>query len=461
MIYDDDNVRHLGEIIMNIALCHFRVGETDGVSLEMEKWKLILERQGHNVLFLAGSAGTGDSHIIEELHYAHPINNKIVKNAYRNLTDYSESELLHEIEGFASIIEKKLIDFISQNKIDIIVPNNIWSLGWGLPAGIGFTNAVVKTNTRCITHHHDFYWERDNYSKPTCTGIAELLDTYFPPNFPTIEHCVINNIAKKEIKIRKNIDATVVPNVFDFSADPWIKDDYNGDFRESIGVDKNDILLLQATRITERKAIELAVDTAGKLKSRFDNRTIKLFDGRTYSPDNRVVLVLAGLPESENCYVEKIKEKAAEYKLDIVFCNDIVEHSRCYKDGIKQYSLWDVYVHADFITYPSILEGWGNQFLEAVFAKKPILVFEYPVYVTDISQHNFKTVSLGDSYKYSENHLATVDEKIIDNAANEMESLLTDGKLLSSYVDVNFNIATREFSYESLGKILSGLFTLA
>ncbi len=31
---------------MNIALTHFRVGETDGVSLEMDKWKIVLEKWG-------------------------------------------------------------------------------------------------------------------------------------------------------------------------------------------------------------------------------------------------------------------------------------------------------------------------------------------------------------------------------------------------------------------------------
>lgn len=31
---------------MRIALAHFRVGETDGVSLEMDKWKMQLEKWG-------------------------------------------------------------------------------------------------------------------------------------------------------------------------------------------------------------------------------------------------------------------------------------------------------------------------------------------------------------------------------------------------------------------------------
>lgn len=39
---------------MNILLAHFRVGETDGVSLEMDKWKWALESLGHKVFYLPG-----------------------------------------------------------------------------------------------------------------------------------------------------------------------------------------------------------------------------------------------------------------------------------------------------------------------------------------------------------------------------------------------------------------------
>lgn len=32
------------------------------------------------------------------------------------------------------------------------------------------------------------------------------------------------------------------------------------------------------------------------------------------------------------------------------------------------------------MTYPSLREGWGNQFIEAVFAKLPVVLLEYPVW---------------------------------------------------------------------------------
>jgi hypothetical protein len=41
-------------------------------------------------------------------------------------------------------------------------------------------------------------------------------------------------------------------------------------------------------------------------------------------------------------------------------------------------------------------EGWGNQFIEAVFAKRPVAVFEYPVFKADIRPENYHYISLGD-----------------------------------------------------------------
>ena len=87
---------------MRIALAHFRVGETDGVSLEMDKWKMQLEKMGHTCVYIAGSKGVANTpcYIIEELHYRYPLKIKIVDNCYKALTDYpDECLLLQDILG--------------------------------------------------------------------------------------------------------------------------------------------------------------------------------------------------------------------------------------------------------------------------------------------------------------------------------------------------------------------------
>ncbi len=446
---------------MKIALCHFRVGETDGVSLEMEKWKKVLKHAGHEVFLVAGSTGTATGATIPELFYKNKENLKFNTNAYNKLTDFSsEKEFEASILEYAKKLEINLIEYIRQNEIDMLIPNNIWSLGWNLPAAIGVYNAVKKLKIKCIAHHHDFYWERKEYSHPTCKFIKDILNKYMPPSDKLIKHAVINSIAQKELKNKRNIEANVIPNVFGFNSPPWGVDSYNRNFRKEIGVHDNDIVILQATRITERKAIELAIDLVGKLTEEKNLKKLhkhKLYDKRVFTKKDKIVLVLAGLPEAKSGYTTKLKNRAAKKNVNLLFVNDIIEEARCKLKGKKCYSLWDAYVHADLVTYPSIIEGWGNQFLEAVFAKKPIVVFEYPVYKTDIKDSGFHTISLGDSYTYRKNGLIKIDENILEFAADLALKTLIDQKKTNKNIQDNFMIGKEYYSHETLENLLSGI----
>ncbi|MDP2945105.1 MAG: glycosyltransferase family 4 protein [Atribacterota bacterium] len=439
---------------MNIALCHYRVGETDGVSLEMDKCKKVLENMGHKVYFVAGSTGTSDGYIIPEMNYRFKEDLKIGRNAYLKLKDYQdEDELIGAIRKQALKIEKGLRKFLIENKIDLIVPNNIFSIGRSIPTAMAFANVIKELGIRCIGHHHDFHWERDNFSQPTCNFVRKALEGYYPPKDDLISHVVINSIAQKELKARRNLDSIIIPNVFDFNEKLWDVDDYNIDFREKLGIKDNDILMLQATRVTNRKAIELAIEVVGEMQKE-ENRKIleeaKLYNGESFKEDSRIVLVLAGMIETVDDYVERLKTRAKESNVELLFVNNLVEHSRCVRNNNKVYSLWDTYVFADIVTYPSIQEGWGNQFLEGLFAKKPMLVFEYDVYKEDIKRKGFKVISLGDRYELDEYGLAKVDKKIIKRAAGECIKLLIDKDYREKMVEENFQLGREFFSLKSL-----------
>jgi hypothetical protein len=44
--------------VKTIGIFHYQVGRTDGVSLEIAKWKRVLEEMGHTVYLCAGDLGT-------------------------------------------------------------------------------------------------------------------------------------------------------------------------------------------------------------------------------------------------------------------------------------------------------------------------------------------------------------------------------------------------------------------
>jgi len=87
--------------------------------------------------------------------------------------------------------------------------------------------------------------------------------------------------------------------------------------------------------------------------------------------------------------MENAKERGVDLRLFDAGIADPVN------DGLKnpnQYSLWDIYPHADFITYPSLYEGFGNAFLEAIYFRKPMLVNRYATFVRDIEPKGFNLI---------------------------------------------------------------------
>lgn len=445
---------------MNILLAHFRVGETDGVSLEMDKWKSALQALGHNIYYLAGSQGNCQAECIEELHYLDAFNDQIINNAYVELTDFADdAELIASIHKQAECIKEKIVQAITKLDIDIIVPNNMWSLGYHLPAAIGLYQAVKSTGIKAICHHHDFHWEREKYSNPTSPAITELLNRYFPPKDENIQHCVINHIAQKELKERRGIDSNVVPNVFDFHGSDWKVDEYNQDLRSRFNIRPHDIMFLQATRIVARKGIELAIDHIAaleKCRNKLVGKT--LYNGQIFTEDSRLILTFAGMSEEE-IYLQKLKEKAASLNVELLFINEAVAHSRSSQQDRKIYSLWDVYAHADMITYPSLLEGWGNQFLEGLIARLPMIVYRYPVYATDIAESQFDIIDLGDNHKLDANGLAYIDDAIHQQAVEQTIHLLTDKQDRMDKMARNYQIGEDSFSYPVLQDILQGIFS--
>ncbi len=441
---------------MNIALSHYRTGETDGVSLEMEKWKKVLEDMDHRVVFISGSPASLYNITLKELDYRDLEDLLIEKNAYKQLKEFkSEKELISAIKNRTEKIKKKLKDILLENNIELLIPNNILSIGRSIPTAIAFTEVINELRLNIIGHHHDFWWERKNFSHPTCDFVRNALLTYYPPNIPWMKHVVINTPAKRDLKKRRGIDSFVVPNVFDFSAPLWEVDNYNKDFRDTIGIKKNDIIMLQATRVTERKAIELAIDVIGEMNNqRHLLEGKKLYNGEIFTSENKIVHLLVGMIEDTDGYVEKLLRRAKEKGVGLIFANKYVDHSRGRRDGHKVYSLWDTYVFADMVTYPSIYEGWGNQFLEGIFAKKPMIVFEYSVYEEDIKPKGFRIISLGNKYTICEDGLVRIDDNVVKYAARESIRVLLDKKYRDDMVEKNFALAKKYFSYDSLKRYL-------
>lgn len=446
---------------MNIALIHFRVGETDGVSLEMDKWKKQLIRMNHRVYYIAGNPYDDDTFVIKELAYDDSEDLRLSDECFIKLKDETNESLHTKIDERASIICRQMIDLITHLNLHLIIPNNLFALAKSLAVAKGIYDALIKTGIQAICHHHDFYWERKRYQHPTAPFVTEYLDRYFPPLSQQMSHVVINSDARFDLMAKKGLTASIVPNVFDFEGPSWVEDDFNRDFLSQFHVDDSQIVFLQATRVVNRKAIELTIDLIDHMNRQKDKYVGKMiYDGRTFTSQTSFVLLCVGLHEGIDHYEDRLISYAHEKNVRLILDPTKVSHTRK-NDTMKSYALWDAYVHADIISYPSIYEGFGNQFLEALFARKPLLLFEYKVFEHDIKHHGFSYASLGNTIEHDDHDLVHVSHQQLDIASKTIERYLFDRNYREQVVKSNFILGKRHYGmdklYELIGELLNHL----
>ncbi len=443
-------------------MVHFKVGALDGVSIEMEIWRKVLEKRfGHRVTYLAGSVGQTNGHIVQEMELNYEPNLKIMKNAFSKLEDFdSEKALELEIKSQINQIKPKIRKFIDDCNIDFMIPNNLLSHPLNIPASVALIEVIREKKIPGISHNHDFFWER-TYYRPTCSIVQEYLQEYFPPDLPNFQHVVINSIAQFNLRKRRGIESTVVPNVFDFKEHIWSKDEYNSDLRETLGINENDLIFLQPSQILETKGIELAIDLINELNQTGNLQRLRdkpLYNGRKFGLSSKIILVM---PNSIQDFIYQIRleKKLQQLNIEYRFCDDYFAQYRYQsRKGTKNYSLWDIYVHSDIITYPSLLEGWGNQFLEAINAKIPVYLFEYDVYKQDIGPLGFETISLGSEIKEKDEFgLVHVSNDVIKEASKKVVLYLQDAQFREEAVEKNYQIGLEKLSLKALGNYIEPL----
>jgi glycosyltransferase involved in cell wall biosynthesis len=250
----------------------------------------------------------------------------------------------------------------------------------------------------------------------------------FPPRLPNVLHTVINQAAREQLALRKGISSLLVPNVFKFEDEPDTCDVWSEDVREELGLKKDDIFILQPTRIVPRKGIEHAIKLVSMLK------------------DPRAKLVVSHSAGDEGYEYQHMLERMAEDEgVDLRLVSDRVgERRRIDSEGRKIYTLWDIYPHADLVTYPSTYEGFGNALLEAFYFRKPVVTNRYSIFVQDIEPKGFETIAM-DGYVTKET-VATV------------KRILEDDEMRDKMVETNYKLAKRYFGYGALRVALRAAF---
>jgi glycosyltransferase involved in cell wall biosynthesis len=407
---------------MRIGFIATRLSGTDGVSLEVAKWARVLGRLGHQTFYCGGELGgyAAGGILIPELHFLHEEIQRINARAFGQEADEDPRPLLEEIGLLAFELRTSLLEFIRANHLELIIIQNALAIPMNLPLGVCLTDLIAETGIPTIAHHHDFYWERERYQANT---ILDFLDTYFPPDLPSVRHVSINTIARNRLKQRRDIDSVVIPNVFDFATPPPVLDDYNRDFRQVLGLAPSNPLILQPTRVIQRKGIELAVELVSRL-----------------GPSLKRLFVTHSAGDEGFAYWHWVEREARLMGVSLELIDSITGDERRQSSGKKIYSLADAYLNADLVTYPSIYEGFGNALIEAVYYKRPVVVNRYPVYNNDIRPLGFQFIEL--------------DGFVDDRAVEQSLQIIKHPKEATEMVECNFALAHEHFSLETLeGKL--------
>jgi hypothetical protein len=428
-----------------IGFISTRFAGTDGVSLETAKWASVLERMDHKCFYFCGECDRPQeqSYVVPEAFYRHPTIDAINQTVYtgtwgrihEDCKAHPEIEELHQdffsvfirparitkqVQELKDYFKEHLYKFAHQFRLEALIVENALTIPINLPLGLAITEFITETGYPVIAHHHDFHWERQRFMN---NSVHDYLAAAFPPNLPSIRHVVINSVQAQQLASRIGVAAMIMPNVMDFDSPPPPLDDYAFSARADLGLAPDQYLILQPTRIIQRKGIEHSIELTRRLGL----------------PAELVISHAAG--DEGTAYEKRVRKFAALLDVTVNFESDIVGAARGVKpDGRKIYSLADIYPQADLVTYPSSIEGFGNAFLEAIYYKRPLVVNNYSIFEADIKPKGFQVIEF-DGF---------ISEKTLEDA----RFILTHPQLACEKCEHNYELARRYYSYTMLERRL-------
>ncbi len=428
-----------------IGFISTRFAGTDGVSLETAKWATVIERMDHECYYFCGLSDRPEekSYVVPEAFYRHPTIDAITQTVFAGLWGHlnnerkihPELEPLHQdffsvytrpaqitkqIQELKDYFKGHLYEFAQRFSLEALIVENAITIPVNIPLGLAITEFIAETGYPVIAHHHDFHWERQRF---LTNSVRDYLATAFPPSLPSIRHVVINSIQAYQLASRLGIAAMVIPNVMDFNSVPAQDDDYALTARADLGLSPGQYLILQPTRIIQRKGIEHAIELTRRLGM----------------PAELVISHAAG--DEGTDYEKRVREFAALLEVTVNFESEIVGDRRgLTPDGRKIYTLGDIYPQADLVTYPSSIEGFGNAFLEAVYYQRPIMLNNYSIYEADIKPKGFNVIEF--------------DGFISDQTLEQARYVLTHPEETRSQCEHNYELARRYYSYAMLERRL-------
>ncbi len=426
--------------IMNIGFLSTRIAGTDGVSLEIAKLATILRRLGHECCYCAGELddSLAPGLLVPEMHFAHPEAMWIHDHCFG--TTETAPGLRERIDAMAARLRAAIARFVEEFHVDVLFTQNALSIPMQVPLAVALTDFIAATGMSTLAHNHDLAWERERFA---VTCVPDIIERCFPPALPSVRHLVINSLAQGALRERKGVEAVLLPNIFDFAAAAPAMTPFNGDLRASLGLTGEHLLILQPTRVIARKGIELAIELVRRLREP---------QHRPRLLGKEPVLVISHHAGDEGlAYLARLQALAGEAGVPLIYAADHFAAEPGLAGDRKVYALWDAYVHADFVTYPSLIEGFGNALLETLYFRLPALVNRYAVYAADIAPHGFDLVEI--DAQDDPGNLAAISDDTVEAVIEAMIDPVRRRRM----VEWNYQRARERYSFEAVTPLIDDL----
>ncbi|MCF7799306.1 glycosyltransferase [Candidatus Woesearchaeota archaeon] len=453
---------------LRFGMLHSFMGLADGVSIVMQQVEDVIVGQlgapRENIFYLVGKAGKKEDciQVYDDFHADGPLNN-LAKARYE--TGFSNEERAR-IEDAITRAKETIKTFVTTNNIDIIIAHNTCfpaNFILGVALSRYYQEEILSGNK---TPKYILWWHDSHLERPTFLFPAQEIERYVLKGIPGpyIEHIVFINSLQLRIAepyflkldrkkpgfyekmLRSN-------NVIYNTTDMVIKnhtDLKQEKFQEKVttffnafkvhkkllalqsSVDET-LFILQHTRMVGRKRIDFALRFAFALyKQAQQTDSLKKY---------KTIYFLISGNDADN-QQEKLlalhKELSKNYETNnvlLVFAQDQNTTLR-----FEDYPL--IFAQLNGIaTYFSEIEGFGNNFLEIMASGLIPIIYEYPVYVSDIEKFGFQLISIPEFLLTSE---------LLDQTM----TLLADTKKQQQWANNNIKILKRHLSHKTMARAL-------
>ena len=359
----------------NIALLHYTCPPiVGGVEEIIRQHASLFKRYNHHVKIFAGDGELFTNKYDIEINPLLSSRNPGILQVQENLAERS-----HELGSFSEEIFNYLA--LALEHFDVLIAHNVLTMPYNLPLTMAIHRLANNGNIKVVSWNHDSPYF---YTPPHIDLKREQWNILKKYN-PNIYYITISEERRDQFHDLygvKGID--VIPDGIDPTAFFNLSPNTINMIREKRLLEA-DLLMVQPCRLHPRKNIELSI------------RVIKALQDKGLHA--RLVLTGAYDPHEKETteYYHKLRKLSEQLHIE----RDILFVAEYFSEGNKALTggtiiVRDLYLIADLLFMPCLLEGFGIPLLEAGMLRVPIVCSDIPPF-REIGKENVQYFSLTDS----------------------------------------------------------------